>query len=337
MKSIRLLPAALAAALLVVTGTTQAQIRDQTLKFAFQNTKEHPQGRGAQKFAELVSQKSGGKMKVALFPSGSLGGDLPTVSALQGGTIDMTVLNAGLLVGVIRPFGMLDLPYLFNTPQEADAIVDGPVGKKLLALLPEKNLVGLAYWELGFRDVTNSKRPITRVEDIPGLKLRVVQTPLQLDVFSALGANPVPMPFPEVYTALEQKAVDGQENPVTVILDTKFAEVQKYLSLTHHTYNAQSVILAKKTWDRLSTDERKIVTDAATEATAYQRQVSREASAKAIDALKAAGMQVNELSPQEVARLRAKVKPVIDKFTPQFGEPLVQEMLAELAKLRGDK
>ena len=136
-------------------------------------------------------------------------------------------------------------------------------------------LVGLAYWELGFRNVTNSKRPLAKLEDFSGLKLRVLQSPLFIDTFTALGANPVPMPFPEVYTALEQKVVDGQENPITVIVDSKFQEVQKYLSLTRHIYNPQAVIMSKKSWDKLNAAEQKIIQDAAREATAYQRQVSR--------------------------------------------------------------
>src|SRR3712207_227917 len=205
----------------LLAGPASAQNSDRTLRFAHQNSVEHPQGQGVKKFAELVEQKSGGKIKVRAFPGGQLGGDLQNVSALQGRTLDLMVLNAGLLVGIVKDFAVLDLPFLFNTPEEADAVVDGPVGKKLFDKAAEKGLVGLAYWELGFRNVTNSKRSIAKLEDFQGLKLRVLQSPLFIDVFNALGANTVPLPFPELYTALEQKVVDGQENPVTVILDSK--------------------------------------------------------------------------------------------------------------------
>ncbi|HEX2138019.1 MAG TPA: DctP family TRAP transporter solute-binding subunit, partial [Microvirga sp.] len=213
----------------LLSREANAQISDRTLRWAQQNSLEHPQGQGAKKFAELVEQKSGGKIKIRIFPSGQLGGDLQNVSALQGGTLDLMVMNAGLLVGVVKDFAVVDLPFLFNTPEEADAVVDGPVGKKLFDKLPEKNLVGLGYFELGFRNVTNSKRPITKLEDFQGLRLRVLQSPLFVELFNTLGANTVPLPFPELYTALEQKVVDGQENPVTVILDSKFQEVQKFL------------------------------------------------------------------------------------------------------------
>ena len=182
-----------------------AQIVERTLRWTQQNSIEHPQGHGAKKFADLVEQKSGGKIKVRIFPSGQLGGDLPNVSALQGGTLDLTVLNAGLLVGIVKDFAVVDMPFLFNTGEEADMIVDGPVGKKLFDKLPEKGLMGLGYFELGFRNVTNSRRPITKIEDFAGIKLRVLQSPLFIELFNTLGANTIAMPFPEVYNALEQK------------------------------------------------------------------------------------------------------------------------------------
>lgn len=205
-----LLKTLLATALVAASLVSGAHAQDRTIKFAFQNQKDHPQAQGAQKFADLVAAKSGGKIQVKLFPGGTLGGDLQTVSALQGGTVEMTVLNAGILSAQTREFGIYDFPFLFASPQEADAVTDGPFGKKLLDKLKAKNLVGLAYWELGFRNVTNSKKPITKAEDLAGLKIRVIQSPIYIDMFNALGANAVPMPFPELYTALEQKAVDGQ-------------------------------------------------------------------------------------------------------------------------------
>jgi len=163
----------------------------------------------------------------------------------------------------------------------------------------------------------------------------VLQSRLFIDLFTTLGANPVPMPFPEVYTALEQKVVDGQENPVTVITDSKFQEVQKYLSLTKHIYNPQAVIMSKKTWDTLNAAEQKIIQEAATESTAYQRQVSRQANDDGLAALKKGGMQVNDIAPAELVKIRDKIKPVTDKYAAQIGEPLVGEMNAELARLRG--
>jgi tripartite ATP-independent transporter DctP family solute receptor len=327
---------ALGAALLL-PSMAQAEIKDRTLRFAFQNAQEHPQGQGAKKFADIVEQKSGGKIKVRLFPSGQLGGDLQTVSALQGGTIDLTVLNAGLLVGQVKEFGLFDLPFLFESGKEADAVVDGPFGRKLADLLPAKNLMSLGYWELGFRNLTNSRRPVTKLEEIQGLKVRVVQSPLYIDLFNTLGANAVPLPFPELYTALEQKTVDGQENPVTLINTSKFYEVQKHLTLTRHTYNPQIVVFSKRVWDRLDADEKKLIEDAAQEARTFQREFSREQETKALEAVKAAGMQVVELSAAEVTRIREKVQPVIKKFSEGVNEATVKELYAEIEKARAMK
>lgn len=320
---------------LLLPGAAHAEIKDRTLRFAFQNALEHPQGLGAKRFAEIVEQKSGGKIKVRLFGAGQLGGDLQTVSALQGGTLDLTVLNAGLMVGQVKEFGLFDLPFLFESSQQADAVVDGPFGQRLAATLPAKGLIGLGYWELGFRNLTNSRRPITKLEDIAGLKIRVVQSPLYIDLFNTLGANAVPLPFPEVYTALEQKTVDGQENPVSVVLTAKFSEVQKHLTFTRHTYNPQIVIASKRTWDRLDPEERTLIEAAATDARAYQRQVNREAEAMMVAGLRAAGMQLVELSPAEVARLREKTQPVFRKFSDGVSEASVKELQAELEKARG--
>jgi tripartite ATP-independent transporter DctP family solute receptor len=324
---------ALCALLPAVTARAQ-DIKERTIKFAFQNNKGHPQADGAQKFADLVAAKSGNKLQVKLFPGGTLGGDLQTVSALQGGTVEMTVLNAGILAAQAKEFEIYDFPFLFATPQEADAVTDGPFGQKLLGKLQEKNLVGLGYWELGFRNLTNSKRPISKVEDIAGLKIRVIQSPMYIDLFNALGANATPMPFPELYPALEQKAVDGQENPVTTIRSSKFAEVQKHLAITRHVYNPQAVLVSKKLWDGMSAAEKKIITDAMAEATAFQRRLSRQQSEEALADLKKAGMQVTEFSPGELQRLRDKVKPVVDKHAAKVGEDTVKEVYAELAKLR---
>ena len=157
----KVIGSALLSSVFLLPGSANAEIKERTIRFAFQNAQEHPQGQGAKKFAELVEQKSGGKIKVRLFPSGQLGGDLQTVSSIQGGTLDMTVLNAGLLVGQVKEFGLFDLPFLFDSAKQADAVVDGPFGQKLSATLVPKNLVGLGYWDLGFRNLTNSRRPVT--------------------------------------------------------------------------------------------------------------------------------------------------------------------------------
>lgn len=321
-----------AVAAVAALGVAQAQTR--TIKFANQNAKGHPIVQGMEKFGELVEQKSGGKMKVNVFAGGALGSDQANVSALQGGTLEMAAMNSGIFASVVKDFAIYDFPFLFANGKEADAVVDGAFGKGLHAKLEDKGLVGLAYYELGFRNITNSKRPITKVEDIAGLKLRVIPNPINVDWVSALGANPTPLPFPELYAALEQKAVDGQENPVATIKGAKLFEVQKHLALTNHQYNPQSVVVSKKFWDSLTAAEKKVLQDAATESARYQREVSRSAAAGILDDLKKAGMQVTELPAAEVAKLRDKMKPVIDKHTASVGEATVKSVLAELDKIR---
>jgi tripartite ATP-independent transporter DctP family solute receptor len=309
---------------------------ERTIKVGIGLTADHPQGQAVTKFSELVAQKSNGKMAVKLFPGGAVGNDVTMVSALQGGTLEMTCPDTSTLVGIagLKDFGLVNLPFLFTKGEEADALLDGPFGQKLLAKLPEKGLIGLGFWENGFRHVTNSRRPITKAEEFAGLKLRVIQNPLFIETFSALGAAPQPMPFPEVYTALEQKVVDGQENPLATILASKFFEVQKHAVLSGHIYSVWALLMSKRFWDRLSPDEQKIITEAANEAREFERKTIRAFDAKALEDLKAQGMQVTTLSEGEMAKLRDKTKPVWAKFTKEFGEASAQEMTAALTKAR---
>lgn len=321
------------AAAVAISAFGAAFAQEKTIKFTTQNPKGHPLVMGMEKFAEIVQAKSGGKIKVNLFPGGVLGGDAPVVSALQGGTIEMASMNSGILASQVKDFEVYDFPFMFASSKEADAVVDGPFGKKMHAKLEPKGLVGLTYWELGFRQITNSRRAINKVEDLEGLKLRVIPNAINVDWVKALGANPTPLAFPEVYAALEQKAIDGQENPLTVIAANKFFEVQKYATLTNHQYNPQSVLISKKFWDTLSADDKKIISDAAVESTAYQRQQARAQAGTALDTVKKGGMQVNELAPAELAKFREKMKPVVDKHGAAIAET-VKELQAELAKAR---
>jgi tripartite ATP-independent transporter DctP family solute receptor len=319
-----------------VPSVLAQDIKERNLKFAFSLAKDHPLGQGAQKFSDLVAQKSGGKIKVALFPNAVLGGDPQNLSAVRGGTLDFASMATGLLAGIDKQFMVFDFPFLFGSPQEAYGLADGPVGTRLQAGLAEHGIIGMGIWDLGFRNMTNSKRPIARPEDLQGLKVRVIASPIYLELFRTLGANPVPMTFGEVYGALESKAIDGQDNPVGVIESAKFAEVQKYLSLTRHVYTGMPVLMSKKTWDSMSETERKIITEAANEAKIEERRIAQAKEAESINNLRKT-MQVNEVSPAELERLRQKVQPVVDKFAREVGEPLMQQVNAELTRLRAAK
>ena len=336
MTSLRFRHLAAAAALAVAAaGPALAQVR--TLKVGIGLSEDHPQGVSVKKFAELLSQKTGGKLGAKLFANGSLGNDVTMISALRGGTQEMVVPDSSTLVSLIKDFGVINLPLTINSSQEADALLDGPFGKKLLDRLPEKGLIGLAFWENGFRHVTNSRQPIVKAEDFAGMKLRVIQNPLFIETFSALGANATPLPFTELYTAMEQKAVDGQENPTTTILTSKFYEVQKHLVTSRHIYSAWVLLLSKKTWDGFSDAEKKAVQDAAREATLFERKTIRDFDEKALVELKKRGMQVTELPAAEQTKLRTKLQPVVAKFSKDFGEVTSKEMFAELERIRASK
>ncbi len=266
-----------------------------------------------------------------------MGIGLSMALVLIGGAQEMMVGSTATLVGITKEMALWDTPFLFNTAKEADTVLDGPIGQKVMDKLQEKGLVGLAYWENGFRNLTNSKRPVTKLEDLDGIKLRVMQNEVYLDSFKLMGANAIPLPFSELFSALETKTVDGQENPYNTILSSKFYEVQKYLSVTNHVYSPWIMTVSKKWWDQLSKDEQKVLLDAAKASRDFERKDTREEAAKAVADLKAKGMAVNDVAPQEVNRMREKLTRVNAAIAANVGMDLWNETQNELAKLRGGK
>ncbi|WP_157271704.1 TRAP transporter substrate-binding protein [Azohydromonas aeria] len=324
-----------ATALLLGSAGAQAQqgIEERTLRIGTTVPADHPISLGARKFVEIVAARSGGKLKVKDYPALALGPELQQQSALVGGVQEMFVPSSATLAGAVREFGLLDLPFLVRTPAQADALMDGPFGQALLARLPDKGFIGLAFWENGLRHVTNSRRPVQRLEDLQGLKIRVQQNPVFIDMFKALQANPVPMSFGEVYGALETRALDAQENPLLVARSAKLFEVQKYASTTGHAYGVIVVLVSRKFWDKLSGEERKVLQAAALEARDYQRRISREQSRQAVDDLKAAGMQINEVSAAEQERMRQATQPVTDRVLQTYDPALVKLLRSELERV----
>lgn len=319
---------------LFLTAPASAQVaQERVIRFGHLNNADHPVSFGVKRFSELLAAKSGGKMKVQEFPASQLGNELQQQSALQGGVQQMSTPATTSLAGIVKEFGLVDFPFSVSTFEQADALLDGPLGQALIAKLPEKGLVALGYWDLGFRNVTNSKHPITKAEDLDGLKIRVIPNPVFLETFRAFKANPVPMAFAELYGALEARAVDGQENPYAVILSNKFYEVQKYLSATNHVYAANIVLVSKKFWDSLTPAEQKMMNEAADETRSYQRQVSRAAAQKAVGELQAKGMQYNQISPAEQKRMAQIAKPVTEKFAASYDPAIVKLYNAELARI----
>jgi len=336
MKTLRRTLLAVVAAAVVAPAFAQ-DIKPRLIRFGYGLNEQSNQGRAVKLFAEEVEKASGGKMKVRAIGAAALGPDVQMQQALIGGAQEMMVGSTATLVGITKEMALWDTPFLFNNAQEADAILDGPIGQKVMDKLQEKGLVGLVYWENGFRNLTNSKRPVAKLEDLDGIKLRVMQNQVFLDSFKTLGANAVPLPFPELFPALETKAVDGQENPYNTILSSKFYEVQKYLTVTNHVYSPWIVLVSKKWWDGLSKDEQKVLLDAAKKSRDFERKDTREEAAKALADLKAKGMQVNELPAAEANRMREKLAKVNAGIADNIGKDLWNETQAALAKLRGGK
>lgn len=322
----------------VAGGLAHAQdIKPRMIRFGYGLNEDSNQGRAVKLFAQEVEKASGGKMRVRAIGAAALGSDIQMQQALIGGAQEMMVGSTATLVGITKEMAIWDTPFLFNNAQEADVVLDGPVGQKVMDKLQDKGLVGLAYWENGFRNLTNNKRAVTKLEDLDGIKLRVMQNNVFIDSFKTLGANAVPLPFSELFTALETKTVDGQENPYNTIVSSKFYEVQKFLTVTNHVYSPWIVTVSKKWWDQLSKDEQKVLLDAAKVSRDFERKDTRAEADKALADLKGKGMQINQLSPAEANRMREKLGAVNATIATNVGEDLWKETQAAVAKARGGK
>ncbi|GKT25959.1 TRAP transporter substrate-binding protein [Acidovorax sp. SUPP3334] len=323
-------------AALVASGAAHAQdFKPRIVRFGYGLVDDSNQGRAARLFAQEVEKASGGKMKVRTIGNAALGSDTQMQQALIGGAQEMMVGSTATLVGIVPEMAVWDTPFLFNNAKEADTVLDGPVGEKVKAKLEAKGMVGLVYWENGFRNLTNSKRPVNKLEDLGDIKLRVMQNNVFLDSFKALGANAVPLPFSELFTALETRAVDGQENPFNTVVSSKFYEVQKYLTVTNHVYSPWIVTVSKKWWDGLSVAEKKVLQDAAVKSRDFERKDTREEAAKALTDLKSKGMQVNELPSAEANRMREKLTSVNSGIAKTVGQDTWDAVNGAVKQARG--
>jgi tripartite ATP-independent transporter DctP family solute receptor len=314
------------------TLTLAQDIQERVIKFGHLVQPDHPISLGTKKFAERVEAKSGGKIKVREFGASALGSDTQQISALQGGVQEMVAPSTTVLASLVKEMSLIDFPFALSTPAQVDSLLGGPFGKALYDRLAERGVIGLDYWETGFRNFTNSRKPITEVEDFKGMKIRVLANPLFVESFSALGANPVPLAFGELYGALESKAVDAQENPYSVVLSSKLHEVQRYMSVTNHVYTANAILISKRFWDKLSEAEKKILRESALEAGIYQRKLSRDSAQADRKALEAKGMKINDVPLTTIAKMRELTRPVADKFAASFDPDLVKLYRSELAK-----
>lgn len=311
-----------------------AQFAERTIRVSNGVNQDHPVGNGVARMTACLAERSGNRLRLQAFWGGALGGDLQATQALRSGTQEMVITSSSPLVGILPALGVFDLPFLFANEREADAILDGAFGKTINDMLPGVGLVNLSWWENGFRNLTNSRRAVTRLEDFQGMRVRVMQNNIFLDTFRTAGANAIPMAFGEVFTALETRAIDGQENPFVTIDTSRFYEVQRFLSVTRHAYTPFMVLYSKQLWDRLSADEQRALTECSIVGRDEQRRVSRELSERSLASLRQRGMQINEIAPAEMARMREAVRPVYDRHAEQIGRPIIDRMLAELAAIR---
>ncbi len=322
---------------LAAAAVAAQEAKPKVLRFGYGLQEQSNQGRAARMFAEEVDKLSGGKLQIRTGANGAFGSDVKMQEALLSGELEMMVGSTSTLVPVVKEMALWDTPFLFSNTKEADALLDGSIGQRVMAKLPEKGLVGLVYWENGFRNLTNSSRPITRIEDLSGIKLRVMQNNVFLESFKTLGAQAVPMSFNDLYGALSTHVVEGQENPFNTILSSKFYEVQKYLSVTNHVYSPWIVMVSKKHWDQLSPGDRDVLMKAAKASQQFERNDSRQEAAKALADLVAKGMKVNELSFTEASRMRNRLTRVYATIGANVGMELMIETQNQLMQLRTAK
>ncbi|MBZ4686587.1 MAG: TRAP-type transport system periplasmic protein [Clostridia bacterium] len=279
---------------------------------------------GLEKFEELVEQKTDGKIDVQIFGSAQLGSERDAIEGVSLGTLEMTLTSTAPLANFSKAFLVFDLPFIFTDRESAYKAMDGEVGQKMLKDLESKGIKGLGLWENGFRNLTNSVRPINKPEDVKGLKIRLMENPVHMATFQTLGANPTPMPFGELFTALQQQTVDGQENPLIIIDTSKFYEVQDHLAMTGHFYAPAALLMNKKLFDELDADLQKAIIEAADEAKKFERQFCIDKEKELLEKLKEKGMQVTFPDKEE---FRKATMPVYEQFQDEIGKETIDAIL----------
>jgi TRAP-type transport system periplasmic protein len=303
------------AALLPATASAQLEI-----KLGHVLASSHSWHKAAEGFAADVKQQTANRVNIVLFPSGQLGNEKTMLEGMQIGSIHAGVIGTGSLQPFDPKFGVVEMPYAWQSQQHAYRALDGDLGKALEKLADSKNLVIISWWENGYRHITNNRGPIRTPSDLKGLKIRVTPDKVRLDTFTTLGASPAPLAFGELYSALQQGVFDAQENPLSIIYTSSFFEVQKYVSLSGHVWGAASLIVSKPIWNRISADDRKVVLAAAAKWRDAQRKMVRDSESETIANLKAKGMAVNEV---DKAAFEQAVQPVWKAYEPVLGSELL--------------
>lgn len=300
------------------------------IKVGYGTNPGHPIDLGSIRFEEEVEAKAkelGYDVDVQLFPSAQLGSEKEMIEQLQMGTLDMCPTTTGPLGLFNSQYLVFDLPYLFLNYDQADAVLDGEIGTEMLSALEDQNIVGLAWWENGFRELTNNKKPITKPEDLNGLKLQTMENDVHIDFFSAMGASPTPLGFGEIYTSLQSGVIDGQENPLSIIAVNKFYDVQPYTTISDHVYSPVPVLYSKSLYEKLPADLQELVKTTAFEVRTYERQSGRDAEQEYIDEI-AQKSEIYTLSEEEKAAFREIALETYGKFEDKIGKELVDKVTA---------
>src|SRR5690606_22457078 len=316
-------------------GTAHAQeFKARNLRFGHGMADNHPAGLAAKKFSAEVLKATDGKTKITVIANQALGPDPQMLGALQGGVQEFYTGSALAMLGQVKELGFQDVPFLFESEAEAHAVFDGPVGDYLNQKLSDVGIHVLGWWENGFRHITNSRHPVNTLADLEGLKLRTQPNPLTLDAFKALGANAAPLAWSELFVALETRAFDGQENPIVLMNTQRFYEVQRYMTLSGHVYSPLVFAVSKKFWDSLSPTEQQLMTKAAREATAYQRELTASEVDFALKNMEKNGMQVTRFSDADLQQIREKVPPAIEPHLQKIGPEFMNLLNTQIAAAR---
>jgi tripartite ATP-independent transporter DctP family solute receptor len=292
-------------------------------------------GQTVSKFAELVEQKTGGAVTVRQFPQAQIGNEIQSISSAQGGIVEMAVTTTAGLAAMVPEFNVFNLPFMFDSYAQLDKVSRSPVAEKILAKMEPNNLVGLCFWDYGFRNITNNKHPVKTLADVKGLRIRTIQNSVYIDSLSALGINPTPLPFPETFTALETGAIDGNEIANDVTRSTSFYEVQDYLTETKHFTTISVVYASKGFWDGLKPEEQDAVRAACAESSVFNRDIINATSGETLAFLKEKGMEIDEITPEHLQEFRDAVRPVVEKVSSGLDQEVVKEFQAEIEASKG--
>ena len=323
MTKLKLFTAACMSAAMLAAGSVQAATE---MNLAITPSLESHYGDGAKAFAAKIDELSGGEFKINIKPAGALGGERDVLEGLQIGSVEITITSTGPIGNFVPEIYALDFPFLFKSYDHAHRVLDGPIGQDLLIKFEDKDLIGLAWAENGFRHVTNSKHPVNSPKDLQGLKLRTMENKVHIAAFEAMGASPTPMSWTEVITSLQQGTVDGQENPIPVLTSNKLWEVQAYVTLTGHVYSPAVVVMSKYSWDGLNKEQKGWFKQAALAAGAATRATVAENEKNGVALLRKNGMKV--VTDIDKTPFQKAVQPAYDEYAKEYGEALINNIRA---------